>query len=60
MEAVNGTLRETELLFNGDDTGGGEVARMPNVEFDLGRLPMPILIPAGTATGQVTVCYVTE
>lgn len=59
MKVTNGTLYETGMTFNGDETGSGEVARMPNVEFDLGGFPIPILIPAGTAIGQVTVYFVT-
>ncbi|PVH77693.1 glycoside hydrolase family 35 protein [Cadophora sp. DSE1049] len=59
MNVTNGTLHETGMVFNGDETGSGEVARMPNVEFDLGGFPIPILIPAGTAIGKVNVYYIT-
>lgn len=60
MGVANGTLFETGKVFNGDETGSGEVARMPNVEFDLGGFPIPILIPAGTAIAKVTVYHITE
>ncbi|KAJ3454863.1 hypothetical protein MRS44_013463 [Fusarium solani] len=45
----------TERILNGDESGSGKGANMPNDDPDHGDCPVPLIIPARTAIAQVEV-----
>jgi hypothetical protein len=54
-----GSLRTVRVL-NGDETGSGKFARMPNEEPDYGGFPISVTIPARTMIAEVSFYYITD
>jgi hypothetical protein len=54
-----GRLRTVRVL-NGDETGSGKFAMMPNEEPDYGGFPIAVTIPARTMIAEVSFYFITD